>query len=81
MLTATHKDGLYIVNRNVEQNRSLFSASNNDDTELWHRRFGLLNYHTLKSMKSHDIVNGIGKVNLKENNCVICLKNNISEEK
>lgn len=50
-------------------------AHNREDIELWHRRYGHLNYNSLMEIKNLNLVNGLEFGNSVDNDlCEVCIK-------
>lgn len=66
----------------LEQGKKMCLVSTaSDKTDVWHRRFGHLNFKSLYHMQNANVVKGLDGIHLKENDCKVCLTNKMSETK
>lgn len=83
LLTAKKREGLYVVNetgKRTSETALLSKSGTDNDTNLWHRRLGHLNFDDLHKLEVRNIVKGVTGTRNKSNDCVVCLRNKISEE-
>ncbi|KAK2372692.1 putative mitochondrial protein [Trifolium repens] len=62
------------VNVRTADSECLSATSVEKDSELWHRRFGHLNFRSLGHLKSKNLVHGIPTIKKPEKSCKVCME-------
>ena len=62
------------VNVKTADSECLSATSVEKDSELWHRRFGHLNFRSLGHLKSKNLVHGIPTIKKPEKSCKVCME-------
>ena len=65
------KDNSLVIDFN-QQNQSAMSTKVQEDSQLWHRRFGHFNYATLKQMQTQQIVENLPQIQENDAICQTC---------
>jgi hypothetical protein len=66
------RNRLYILN--IEQSQpECWLANSDDDSWLWHARFGHVNFHALKKMSKMEMVSGMPLIDHVDRVCDGCL--------
>ena len=55
------------------QNPARFKTTSKDQADLWHRRFGHLNFKGLKTLSSKKMVKGMPPLNASPEICTVCM--------
>lgn len=66
-------NGLYTMNMVTNEDEKLKIAKEVKNDELWHKRFGHLNYDTLYKMHSKNIIRGLEIQNKTHPKCEMCI--------
>ena len=62
------------VNVRTADSECLSATSAEKESELWHRRFGHLNFRSLKHLNSKKLVHGIPAIKKPEKSCKVCME-------
>ena len=65
------KNNIYVLSMNNISNEHCLIASSNDSI-LWHKRFGHVNFKHMSKISKNDSVNGLPKMSFKNNFCDAC---------
>ncbi|GJZ56182.1 putative ribonuclease H-like domain-containing protein [Tanacetum coccineum] len=79
MLKILRKDNMYSFDlKNVVPSKGLtclFSKATNDESEMWHRRLGHINFKTMNKLVKGNLVRGLpSKIYENDHTCVACQK-------
>lgn len=73
VFSANNFNGLYTLNAVTVTNEQLKIVKGVDEDELWHKRFGHLNYEALKEMSDKEIIRGLKMQNSNHEKCEACI--------
>jgi hypothetical protein len=76
---ADKKNGLYILNTTSKSYHTQVNTAQ-DDSMLWHERYGHLNFNYLKQLQIKNMVDGMSNVDGKDDKyCEVCIKGKMTK--